>query len=119
MQTNRLIGSIFQDYLRDTGLSNSQMSILFVLSKRKKLKQSQLAEILLLEKSTVSRNIIRLLEKEWLRKLEGKYLGITDLGLKKVEEIIPRWEIAMEATNQRLGKEGVEALEKLYHQIKS
>ena len=64
LKCNRIVSSIFRKYFLKYGLTNSQISIIFIVAKRGVVTQSELAEMLSLEKSTVSRNMQRLFKMD-------------------------------------------------------
>lgn len=111
MKSHRIINGIFRKHLKDFGLTNSQMSILFILSKRGRLKQHVLSEILYLEKSSVSRNMKRLFENELVSRQDFPVIEITEKGLELLESIIPHWNAAMEETRSKLGESGEAGLD--------
>ena len=76
MKCNRIVSTIFRQHFLPFGLSNSQISILFVVTKKGTVTQTELADILSLEKSTVSRNMQRLLQNNYLEKISTKEIVI-------------------------------------------
>jgi DNA-binding MarR family transcriptional regulator len=79
---------------------------------------SELAELLTMDQTTVSRNL-KLLEKSSYIHLEGeetdqriKRIQISDLGLSKVNEARPLWEQAQLEMERILGKENIEVIMK-------
>ena len=113
MKSHRIINGIFRKHLKDFGLTNSQMSMLFILSKIGKITQGLLAELLYLEKSTVSRNMRRLFDNGYVSKEAFPTIEITDKGLALLESIIPHWDNAMAETRNQFGAEGENALDLL------
>jgi len=112
---NRISNSIIRKHLSPFDITESQTSLLFVFSKKITATQKEPAEITKLEKSSVNRNIKRLIEQNFIEKKEGKLLEITNKGLKKVNAIIPAWEKAMEEINDKItfnGKMAVDILHK-------
>ena len=91
-------------------MTDSQTAILFVLSKAGKISQKQLAEYQKLEKSTLNRNIQRLLQRKLVMKSEGKLIQLTQEGKILVNDIIPEWKKAMQEITDILGDDGVAAL---------
>lgn len=112
-KSNRIINNIFRKHLKQLNLSNSQVSILFVLSKKKVLTQKELSDILYLEKSTVNRNIERLIKQDLLLQNQFKKIEITQNGADIVKKIIPIWQKAMQEAEEKLGKEGLNSLNNL------
>ncbi|NOQ73983.1 MAG: MarR family transcriptional regulator [Crocinitomix sp.] len=98
-------------------ITNSQMSILFILAKRGEASQQELATILYLEKSTISRNMKRLFEGKLITKQNPKQLEITAAGKDFLEAIIPAWDKAMEESKNLLAEQGEAALTILLNQL--
>ena len=115
-RSQRIINSIFRKHVSQFGITSSQLSILFILSKRGKCTGKELANILYLEKSSVSRNKRRMLQQELLES-EGLHLLITSKGLELLEKVIPGWEKAMVETKEKLGSLGEESLNTLVNQL--
>jgi len=110
MKCNRIIANIFRKHLRTFDITDSQLSILFVITKGKEVNQKKISDVLFLDKSTVNRNLKRLIEKKYISTKNYPLLIITDDGLKILEKLIPSWEKAMSETRQLLGQEGENAL---------
>ena len=70
-----------------------------------------------MEKSTVHRNLNRLIKKEYITSDSQKYLHMTDNGLDFLESVIPHWNEAMEESKKILGKEGEAALSVLLSKL--
>ena len=110
MRCERIILNIYRKHLSAFGLTNSQLSILMIVAKLGKLKQANLAVMLHLEKSTVSRNVKLLLKAELLMRVASKQLAITEKGKILVESVIPAWEKAKMEANELLQDDGQMAL---------
>ena len=76
-----------------------------------------MAEFTKLEKSSVNRNIKRLIENEFITKKEFPELKITKKGLKLVSEIIPKWEIAMEEINSLLSPGDINTINSIHDKL--
>ncbi len=95
------------------------MTILFALSKLGKVEQGKIGQNLVLERSTVSRNI-RLLEKRNYLVRTDDYrpeIELTPEGRDFVQVLIPRWEKAMNELVAKLGMEGFHLIEELENRI--
>ena len=110
MKIGRVTSAIFRKHLNPFQVTNSQLSLLFILTKRGGVTQKQLAEITQLEKSSLNRNLTRLFEKGFLTKDSFPIIEITDEGKTFVNAVIPVWEKAMAEIRQILGDDGEEAL---------
>lgn len=110
MRCNRIIANIFRKHLQESGITDSQLSILFYLSKSKNVTQKEISQFLIMEKSTVNRNIKRLLNKEYINSNIHSALNTTSKGNEALENIIPLWNKAMYEAEKALGKEGLSSL---------
>lgn len=113
MKANRLINNVFRKHLAQFDITNSQMSMLFVLYKRGKLRQSELSKTLYLEKSTVNRNIRKLLQSGYAEKTQDSTVSITQLGAELMNKAVPHWENAMTEIRSQLQQPGESALNTL------
>lgn len=121
-QVNRLkrfTGNVFRKHIEPFGVTSSQLSLLFILSKRRSHTQVELTKITILEKSSLNRNLKRLLEMDLLAKGNNRQILITEKGLDLVEKIIPEWEKAMREIEEILGKVGVLGLQQIDTHIKN
>ncbi len=115
-QVNRVVANIYRKYLQPFNITDSQLTLLFVLSKKGELTQTELCRMLHLEKSSINRNLQRLLERQLITK-ESRIICITIDGIRFVEEIIPEWKKALQETEQLLNKDGVLAVNTLIKKI--
>lgn len=113
MRLNRIIANLFRKHLKPFGVSNSQVSLLFVLTKKKDLNQKQLSDLTILEKSSLNRNLHRLSEAGLITKAAFPKINITEKGKQLVSKIIPEWTKAMTEAESILENEGQEALNTL------
>jgi DNA-binding MarR family transcriptional regulator len=88
-----------------------------VISKAKNPTQKRISELLYLEKSTVNRNLERLLQQKVISFADGKDLVLTEAGLQLLNNIIPHWEKAMTEIKEILTNEGETALNLLAKQL--
>ncbi len=63
---NRIITRLYDEALRPTGVTTSQMNILMVVTKYGEASPHQVGDWLHMEKSTLSRNVRRLNQNGWL-----------------------------------------------------
>lgn len=109
----RIINGIYRSHLKKHGVTMSQLSLLMATAKMKSVSQAQLGKTLKLERSTVTRDLKRLIAKGYLIK-EGPtnrpIISITDKGATYTEEIIPDWYNATQEARKILGEDGEEGL---------
>ncbi|MDG1915918.1 MAG: MarR family transcriptional regulator [Crocinitomix sp.] len=117
LKCNRIISSVFRKHLLPFNITNSQMSILFIVAKRGEATQQELATMLYLEKSTISRNMKRLFDGQLIIKNSAKQIQITEAGKDFLEEIIPAWNRAMDESKNLLAADGEAALNLLLNQL--
>lgn len=120
MKCSRIITRVFRKHIQPYGATTSQMSILFNISKRQPILQSELTEVLQLERSTISRDLTRLIQKGFIEKtVEGgkTILNMRKQGFAYLEGIIPAWDRAMKEIREKLGEDGEEALGLLLHNL--
>ncbi len=117
MRLNRITAKVFRKYLMPFNITDSQLSILFVLTKKGGLTQKQLSNIVQLEKSSLNRNLKRLFDKNYLSRADFPTIQITHLGKSFVNDIIPEWKKAMDEISELLGKDGKTALNLVHTQL--
>ncbi|MBI5586362.1 MAG: winged helix-turn-helix transcriptional regulator [Deltaproteobacteria bacterium] len=106
--------------MKPSGIKTTQFSMLANIAGNPGLTVSELAKLLWLEQTTVSRNL-QVLEKSGYILLEAeaadfriKRIWMTDNGQSKVEEARPFWEQAQWEMERTWGREGIgELLESL------
>ncbi|MBO6515707.1 MAG: MarR family transcriptional regulator [Bacteroidia bacterium] len=114
---NRITANIFRKHLHPYDITNSQTTILFILSKLQGLPQKRLSEIAVLEKSTLNRNLKRLYDKELVSRKDFPVISITNKGKQFVNDIIPAWRNAMDEITNILNPEGEQALNLLHNKL--
>ncbi len=116
MKCHRITAGIFRKHLLPFNITNSQLSILFVTSKHQRLTQSILSEKLSLEKSSMSRNIRRLIESRFLAK-DGQKIYLTQKGKVLLKKVIPHWQNAMQEIRAILEEDGEVALNSILSKL--
>ena len=112
---NRVITSIYDDALAKAGVKTPQFNVLVAVSNRPEIRPSELAKVLAMDESTLSRNVDRMCAKGLLRlnpdeDRRSHRLTVTAKGLAVIEQAYPAWQKAQEEASRRLGAEGVAAL---------
>ena len=110
MKCNRIVANLFRKHLAQFNITDSQLSIIFIISKVENSNQKRISELLCLEKSTVNRNINRLLQNKFIAYSDRKELLLTKQGKQLLNNVIPHWEKAMTEIKTILGVEGENAL---------
>jgi DNA-binding MarR family transcriptional regulator len=120
---NRVITSIYDRALKPLGLKVNQANILTMLSIADHASSSDIARVLLMEKSTVSRTVDRMRKNGWIDiadKDDGlsQQITVTAIGRKLLAAAHVEWKKAQKQTAELLGEEGVAAVRKLHDTIK-
>lgn len=121
---HKMVDSIYQEGLKPFGLKGSMLSILFVIGKQKGINQKTIADTLVLDQSTVSRDLKKLVSKGWLQINRGKDprnsdLEITTLGYQLLEEVTPVWKTIHTKIDTLLGQFNIQQLNNITEIIKS
>ncbi|MDG1476476.1 MAG: MarR family transcriptional regulator [Vicingaceae bacterium] len=107
---NRLTANIFRKHLSPFGITDSQLTLLFILSKKGKCNQKEITEITCLEKSSLNRNLKRLVDKKYISKQDFPLLQLSHEGKVFVENIIPEWEKAMTEIKELITEDGINGI---------
>lgn len=119
MKSERLISNVFRKHLLPYGITNSQFSIMLLISKKKTTTQTEVGNMLALEKSSVSRNMIRLIQDGMIKKESSRELVVTEKGLLITEQLIPVWQKAKDEVRNILGHDGEEALDLIINKLQN
>ena len=114
---HRLTATIFRKYMAPFDVTNSQVSLLFVLTKHTTLTQRQLSKMARLEKSSLHRNLKRLIAQEYLDKGQYPQIAITEKGKKLVNAIVPEWEKAMSELREIIGQDGELSIDLIHNKL--
>jgi DNA-binding MarR family transcriptional regulator len=121
---NRMITAIYDAALSEVGLKTSQFNLLVAVTNREESRPAELAKILEMDESTLSRNVERMCAKGWLR-LEPDHdrrshlIRVTDKGLALIHKGYPAWQKAQEEVSQRVGAESIAALRSVLRKLRS
>ncbi len=121
---SRIITKLYDEALRPTGLTTSQMNILMVVAKYNEASPHQVGDWLHMEKSTLSRNVRLLKQNGWLTIQPAESgrthtLKLTPRGSRTLHKGLPLWESAQREAQAILGKTGVEEIMRVAGTIRS
>jgi DNA-binding MarR family transcriptional regulator len=109
----RSVNVIYRKHLKKHNVTMSQLSLLMVIGKMVSVPQSEVGKMLKLEKSTITRDLKRLIDKGHIVKngpANRPIVEITDKGAAYTEKIIPDWHAATDEALAILGNDGEQAL---------
>ena len=104
-----LASHIYDEALRPAGLRATQFTLLQALHIAPSISQKQLGELLGLDSTTLTRTLLRLRRKGWVRSLPGNdrrelRLFLTARGQREFRRVLPYWESAQKHLRQALGR---------------
>lgn len=117
-QASRLVSRLYDDAIRPLGLQASQLTVLVAtaMSGERGAKIGELADVLGMERTTLTRNL-RPLEKEgWLRvardpaDARARIVFLTRSGERTIERAFPLWQQTQKRLRALLGKGQADAL---------
>lgn len=113
-QASRAVTQFYDQALRPTGLRSTQFILLAALRLVGPVGITSLAEELVMDRTTVSRNIDLLEEEGWVRRSRGddarvREVHLTEAGNSKLEGAYPRWREAQQKVEEALEGEGFDS----------
>ena len=115
-KAGRILTRQYDKCLKPSGLKITQFSMLVNIARNPAITVSELAKLLVMDQTTVSRNL-QVLEKSGYIHLEPevtdqriKNIQIADRGMSKVNEARPLWERAQLDMERVLGGQSIEGL---------
>lgn len=114
-QATRIVSQMYDAALKPSGLRATQFTLLAVLAKRGELPVTKLAEILVLDRTTLTRNLKPLVKKDWLsigREEDERIrlISLTEQGHTVVREATPLWRQAQKNIVAQIGAENLPKL---------
>jgi DNA-binding MarR family transcriptional regulator len=114
-QAARKITRLYDGYMQKAGIRATQFTILSQLTLRGEMPIGKLADILGMERTTLTRNLTLLEQRKWISIRPGddpraRVIGITAPGRGVVRRGFPFWSEAQARVASLLGAEGEAAL---------
>lgn len=118
----RSLTRAFDRVMRDSGLRVTQFSLLVQLMRRGELPVGRLAEVLGVERTTLTRNLALIERRRLVRIRSGddpreRIVAITPQGEAAVTKALPLWRKAQADAADVIGKSGVAALRALAQRV--
>jgi len=120
---NRVITNIYDRALQPLGIKINQANILTMLSLSDNASSTDIAMVLSMEKSTVSRTVDRMRKNGWISVAghgdgPSQVVSVTPLGRKLMTAAHAQWEKAQKQAAEFLGEEGVAAVRRLHDTVR-
>jgi DNA-binding MarR family transcriptional regulator len=105
-----VVTKYYDAVLRPSGLHVSQFTLLQALTIAPEISQKQMAELLEIDSTTLTRTLAPLRGKGWLRSQAGAdrrelRLSLTAAGKREFKRALPYWQTAQKGLERELGKE--------------
>ena len=116
-QAARAITQVYDQSLRPTGLRATQFPILLVARNEGSIAVSRMADMLVMDRTTLTRNL-RPLERLGLVQIKSgtdkrtKLISLTEAGKAKFTEALPLWEAIQQRVREGLGNERSDRMRK-------
>ena len=120
MRCSRMISAVYRKRLKPFNVTPSQLGILMMVNAYQQVPQSQLSKQMHVERSTLSRELKRLIDKDYIVKTgpaTRPILSLTASGKEYFTSLVPAWEKAMDESTQILDEEGQQALNLVLKQL--
>jgi DNA-binding MarR family transcriptional regulator len=109
-RAGRVVTRYYDAVLRPSGLHTSQFTLLQALQEASEISQKQLAELLEIDSTTLTRTLTPLRRKGWLKSEAGAdrrelRLSLTAAGKREYTRALPYWQTAQQGLEQALGKQ--------------
>lgn len=118
----RVVTQLYDKLLQPTGLKVTQYSMLANIDYQQTVSISRLGEILLLDQTTITRNINLLKQNGYVdlnrdpQDARTRVITLTDKGIEKLNEATPKWEDIQERIINDIG---LEKYEEFYETLKT
>src|SRR5262249_44359579 len=118
----RHITQMYDEALRPIGLRSTQFTLLQALSLAGEVTQNDLGELLAIDSTTLSRSLVPLAEKGWVRARVGvdrrqRLWSLTDSGKEKLQSSKPAWQQAQTNLETQIGSQLWNELFRVSYQV--
>ena len=118
---SRAVSAFYDRHLASAGLTVTQYALLAAIGRNDGISRSQLAELVKMERTTLTRNLLPLercglLQEETLADRRAKGLKLSRTGRAKLQKARPLWIKAQEEFRAALGEEKLTGLHGLLQQ---
>lgn len=107
-RASRVVTKIYDHYLQPIDIKITQYSLLLAIQRMESVTISQLADEVMLERTTCTRNLKILADKNFITMQQGrdkraKHVSLTDEGAARIDEARPLWANAQEYLFNEIG----------------
>jgi DNA-binding MarR family transcriptional regulator len=121
-QLSRVVTNRYDAELREHGVTSNQASVLAVIAVLGNPTPRELEPMLMMDASTISRNVRLLMANEWVAQIPGKdrrshRLVISPRGVELMMKVYPAWKRSQEWAQELLGKSGEATIRRLTRKV--
>jgi DNA-binding MarR family transcriptional regulator len=121
-RTTRALTQLYDDALRPQGLSLTQLTILQVFSRAGEISQGQLAEILAMDSTTLTRTLKPMTKEGWIAERRGvdrreRLLRMSKSGEANLTRVTPAWDKLQSRLRHQLGDQTWKTLMQFNNQL--
>jgi DNA-binding MarR family transcriptional regulator len=121
-RTTRALTQLYDDAIRQQGLSLTQLTILQVFSRAGEISQGQLAEILAMDSTTLTRTLKLMTKQGWISERRGadrreRLLRMSKSGEAKLTRATPAWDKLQSRLRHQLGDQNWKSLMQFNNQL--
>ena len=115
-KATRVITNRYDEFLYPLGLKITQYSMLMNIIRNQGITTTELAKVMLMDQTTVTRNLQLLGKKGYIlfleegKDLRSKQLQLSEKGKEVIEQAKPLWEKAQQELIDKLGNQGFDAI---------
>lgn len=119
---SRVVTARYDQELREAGLTANQVTILSVVAMLEQTTPSDMQPFLMMDASTISRNVTRMIDNGWLATLpaddrRSHQLVVAPEGYRRLAAARPAWERAHRWAQDLFGDEGAASVRALTHRL--
>jgi DNA-binding MarR family transcriptional regulator len=108
-RSSRALTQFYEQALRPLGLRATQFTVLQVLSRAGEVSQGQLAEMLAMDSTSLTRTIGIMSRQGWIAERPGKdrrerWLRLAKAGITQLNRALPAWEKLQSRLRRQLGE---------------
>ncbi|NJD92306.1 MAG: winged helix-turn-helix transcriptional regulator [Geobacter sp.] len=120
---NRVITNLYDTVLQPFGITVNQATMLIMLSLVGEATSARIGQVLIMEKSTISRNLDRMKKQGWIESSSRdrgreQFVRVTPAGRELLAAFHPNWETAQLQASELLGDNGVSAVHTLHAAVR-
>jgi DNA-binding MarR family transcriptional regulator len=107
-RASRALTQLYENALRPFGIRATQFTILQALSRTGEVSQGQLAEILAMDSTSLTRTIATMKRQGWIKERRGqdrreRWLSLAKPGEAQLRRVSPAWEKVQASLHERIG----------------